>query len=91
MSMKSITMMPPMSLRRSCLAVSLAASRLVFRIVFSWLLRPTYLRVLTSIATRASVWSMTSAPPDLSGTSLLVICAISDSMPYWSKIGVLPR
>ena len=35
MSMKSTTMMPPMSRSRSCFAISRAASRFVFRIVCS--------------------------------------------------------
>ena len=63
MSMKSITMMPPMSRSRSCRTVSSAASRLVLRIVSSRLFLPTNLPVLTSTAVSASVLSIVRYPP----------------------------
>ena len=65
MSMKSITMMPPRSRNRIWRTISLIASTLVLTIVSSSrVVLPTYLPVLTSIATSASVWLMTIEPPD---------------------------
>src|ERR1019366_7228264 len=56
MSMKSTTMMPPKSRRRIWRTISLMASVLVLTMVSSRRLDlPTYLPVLTSMATRASV------------------------------------
>src|SRR4029453_5491873 len=68
MSMKSTTMMPPMSRRRSWRAISTAASRLFLNPVSSRLERPTFLPVLTSMTVSASVRSMISDPPDGSQT-----------------------
>src|SRR5580700_147315 len=64
MSMKSITMMPPMSRSRSWRATSSAASRLLRNTVSSRFVLPTFLPVLTSITVRASVRSMISEPPE---------------------------
>ena len=58
MSMKSMTMMPPMSRSRSCRAISSAASRLLRNTVSSRFDVPTFLPVLTSITVSASVCSM---------------------------------
>src|SRR5581483_7327621 len=56
MSMKSMTMMPPRSRRRICRTISGMASRFVFRMVSSRrAVLPTYLPVLISMATSASV------------------------------------
>ena len=63
MSMKSMTTMPPMSRRRSCLAISSAASRLLRNTVSSRFDVPTFLPVLTSMTVSASVCSMISEPP----------------------------
>ena len=68
MSMKSHTTRPPRSRRRSCRAISTAASRLDWREVFSGLPDWFAFPELTSIATRASVGSMTMEPPEGSGT-----------------------
>ena len=64
MSMKSITMSPPMSRSRSCRAISSAASRLVWNAVCS-MSEPRVARAeLMSTDTSASVWSMTMEPPE---------------------------
>ena len=68
MSMKSMTMMPPMSRRRSWRATSSAASRLLRKTVSSRLVLPTFLPVFTSITVSASVRSMISEPPEGSQT-----------------------
>ena len=68
MSMKSITIRPPRSRRRNWRATSSAASRLV-RAAVSSMSAPLVARAeFTSIATRASVWSITMAPPEGNGT-----------------------
>ena len=80
MSMKSITISPPMSRRRSCRAISSAASRLVLRAVAS-MSPPRVARAeLMSIETSASVWSMTRLPPEGSVT----LCEYADSI--WLSI-----
>ena len=58
MSTKSMTMIPPMSRRRSWRAISSAASRLLRSTVSSRLRSPTNLPVLTSMTHIASVFSM---------------------------------
>ena len=58
MSMKSMTMMPPMSRSRSWRGISRAASMFVRKMVSSWFFLPVKRPVFTSIATSASVWSM---------------------------------
>ena len=78
MSMKSMTMMPPMSRRRSWRAISSAASRLLWNTVSSRLDVPTFLPVFTSMTVSASVCSMISEPPDGSQTlrsSALCTCS----------------
>ena len=78
MSMKSMTMIPPMSRSRSCLAISSAASMLLWKTVSSRFDLPTFLPVLTSITVSASVCSMISDPPDGSHTlrsSALCTCS----------------
>ena len=66
MSMKSITIMPPRSRRRIWRTISGTASRLVLTMVSSSRADlPTYLPVLMSMATSASVWLMTIDPPTL--------------------------
>ena len=69
MSMKSMTMMPPMSRSRSWRTISSAASMLLRVTVCSRLPpEPTNLPVLTSTTVIASVRSITSEPPDGSQT-----------------------
>ena len=68
MSMKSITMMPPMSRSLSWRATSSAASRLLRKTVSSRFVLPTFLPVFTSMTVRASVRSMMSEPPEGSHT-----------------------
>ena len=63
-SIKSTTTKPPRSLNLSCRAISLAASKLVFRAVFSIFLSDVFLPEFTSIATSASVVLITIDPPD---------------------------
>ena len=62
--MKSITTNPPRSLNLNCLAISLAASKFVFKAVLSIFLSEVSFPELTSIATRASVVFITIDPPD---------------------------
>jgi hypothetical protein len=64
MSMKSMTIRPPRSRRRSWRASSSAASRLVLKRVSSISAPLVERPELTSTATSASVWSMTMAPPE---------------------------
>ena len=64
MSMKSTTIRPPMSRRRSWRATSAAASRLVRKAVSSGFGPRTEPPEFTSIAVSASVPSMTMLPPD---------------------------
>ena len=60
MSMKSMMMMPPRSRSRIWRTISLIASTFVLTMVSSSrAVLPTYLPVLMSIATSASVWLMT--------------------------------
>ncbi len=88
MSMKSITIIPPMSRRRSCRAISSAAFRFTSRALDSWsglalLLFPE----LTSITCRASVCSIIIYAPLLNDTVFpkeLLICLV---MLKLSKIG----
>ena len=69
MSMKSMTMRPPRSRSRIWRATSSAASMLVRNAVSS-MSEPRVARAeFTSMATSASVWSMTMAPPEGSGTT----------------------
>ncbi len=63
-SIKSTIIIPPRSLRRSCLAISSAASKLVFSAVSSIPLSLTLFPEFTSIDTSASVGSMTIYPPE---------------------------
>ena len=69
-SMKSITIMPPISLNLNWLVITSAASRLVLSIVWDELLPLVNLPVFTSMEVRASPWSITIKPPDLSQTFL---------------------
>ncbi len=64
MSIKSITIRPPMSRMRSCRAISLAASILVSRAVSSICFFPVDREELTSMDVSASVGSKTMAPPE---------------------------
>ncbi len=81
MSMKSMTMMPPMSLSLSCRTISSAASRLFLVTVCSrlppW---PVNLPVFTSMTVIASVVSITSEPPLGSQTFLSSALAICSSI-----------
>ena len=63
MSMKSMTINPPMSLSLNCFPISVAASRFVLNAVSSISLPLVDLAELISIATKASVWSITIEPP----------------------------
>ena len=69
-SIKSITTRPPISLSLSCLPISIADSIFVFTAVSSISLPPVAFAELTSIATKASVWSITIDPPLGRETSL---------------------
>ena len=81
MSMKSMTMMPPMSRSRSWRTISSAASRLFLVTVSSRLPpEPTNLPVLTSTTVIASVRSMTSEPPEGSHTLRSIALASDSSM-----------
>ena len=83
MSMKSTTMMPPMSRSRSWRTISSAASRLFLVTVSSRLPpEPVNLPVLTSTTVIASVRSMTSEPPEGSQTLRSSPLAICSSMRY---------
>jgi hypothetical protein len=64
MSMKSMTIKPPRSRSRNWRAISSAASRLVLNAVCSMSVPRVARAEFTSIATSASVWSMTIAPPE---------------------------
>ena len=66
--MKSITTKPPRSLNLSCLAISTAASKFVFRAVFSIFLSDVFFPEFTSTATSASVVLITIEPPDFNFT-----------------------
>ena len=82
--MKSITTRPPRSRRRSWRATSSAASRLVWNAVSS-MSPPLVARAeLTSIAVSASVWSMTSAPPEGRRTVRSYAFSICDSI--WKRL-----
>ena len=67
-SIKSITIRPAKSLRRSCRATSSEASKFVLRAVSSIDASLVALPELTSIATSASVMPITIYPPDFSWT-----------------------
>ena len=76
MSMKSMTIKPPTSRKRSCRATSSAASRLVVKAVSS-MSAPLVARAeLMSIAISASVGSKTTEPPEGSLTVRLKALAI---------------
>ena len=64
MSMKSITIIPPISRKRNWRAISSAASRLLWNTVSSRLDLPTFFPVFTSITVSASVCSIMSEPPE---------------------------
>jgi len=59
MSIKSITIKPPISLSLSCLAISLADSRFTLRMAWPWLSLGILCPLLTSITCIASVDSIT--------------------------------
>ena len=59
-----MTVSPPKSLNLSCLAISSAASRLVFKAVLSILRCNVFFPELTSIAMSASVVLITMDPPE---------------------------
>ena len=61
--MKSMTISPPISRSLNCFPISTADSRFVFKAVSSISLPPVALAELISIATNASVWSITIDPP----------------------------
>ena len=69
--MKSITTKPPRSLNLSCQAISTAASKFVFKAVFSIFLSDVFFPEFTSIATNASVVFITIEPPDCNLTDKL--------------------
>ena len=70
MSIKSMIISPPISLSFICLAISSAASKLVWKAVSSILSRRVAFAELTSTAVKASVASITIEPPDGRRTSL---------------------
>ena len=87
MSMKSMTMIPPMSRKRSSRATASAASRLLRYTVSSRFDAPTFLPVLTSMTVSASVRSTMIDPPD--GNHTLRSSALWSCSCTWnfSKIG----
>ena len=91
MSMKSTTMIPPMSRSRSWRTISSAASRLFLVTVSSRLPpAPVNLPVLTSTTVIASVRSMTSEPPDGSHTLRSSALASCSSTRYAAKTSPSP-
>ena len=87
--MKSITMMPPMSRKRSWRMISRHASRFVLSVVSPRNRFPTKRPVLTSITVMASVWSITKWPPDGNSTRRVSALRASPSMPNASKSELL--
>ena len=87
MSMRSSTTSPPRSRRRSWRAISSTASWLVLKALVSASRAARLLPLLTSTATRASVLSITRAPPLGRGTSRALMLAICGSMPVRSNTG----
>ena len=86
-SMKSITIMPPMSLSLNCLAIVSAASKFTFNAASSWFETLLVLPLFTSIACKASVcWMITYPPLDI-GTVSPNKSWSCFSIPYTSKIG----
>ena len=85
-SMKSMMITPPMSRSRSWRQTSTAASVLVRRAVASALAVDRSRPELTSMATSASVCSITSEPPDGSGTVAAAMPSISCSRPNASNM-----
>ena len=82
--MKSITIKPPKSRRRSWRAISTAASMLVLKAVSS-ISPPLVAREeLMSMAVSASVMSMTMTPPEGSVTSRWKAVSIWDSI--WNRV-----
>ena len=88
MSMRSFTITPPRSRRRSWRAISSTASWLVWNALVSLSRALRERPEFTSIATSASAWSMTSAPPDGSGTSRAWIRSTWRSTSNAWKIGM---
>ena len=84
--MKSITKRPPRSLILHCLAISSAASKLVFSAVSSISLPFVDLAEFISIDISASVWSITIDPPDGNDTSLLKAFSREVSLPSGGSI-----
>ncbi len=80
MSMKSQTMMPPISRKRTWRAISAAASIFVLTIVSSRFLPPVNLPEFTSMTVSASVVSMTIEPPDGSFAVGFISFATSSSI-----------
>ena len=76
-----MTMRPPKSLNLTCLPISAAASKFVFRAVSS--ISPPFVDFaeLISIEVRASPESITNEAPDFSLTSLENADSILDSIP----------
>ena len=91
MSMKSTTSNPPRSRSRSSRAMTRAASTLVFSAVSSWLLPLVDLPLLTSMAVRASVGSMTMLPPDGRRTLRRWIASSCSSTLWWVNRGTRPE
>ena len=84
-SMKLITIKPPISLSRNWIAITSTASRFALKAVSS-ILAPLVARAeLISIAVNASVASNTIAAPDLSVTSLLKTFFTCDSTFIWAN------
>ena len=84
MSIKSITTKPPMSRKRNWRAISSAASKLVFNAVSSMSLPLVARAELMSIETKASVGSITMAPPEGRVTSRWKAVSICDSI--WKRL-----
>ena len=88
MSMRSFTITPPRSRRRSCRAISSTASWLVWNAFVSLSRALRERPEFTSMATSASAWSITSAPPEGSGTSRAWIRSTCRSTSNAWKIGM---
>ncbi len=87
-SMKSMTMMPARSRRRIWRAASVAASKFVFRAVFSTLCSFVDFPEFTSIATSASVGLITRDPPEGKIAFVLNIDSRCFSISYFWNIGI---
>ena len=85
-SMKSTSIMPPISRKRSWRIISSAASIFSLYTVSARFISPTKLPVFTSITVMASVLSITRKPPDCSWTVRPFSCSKASVTPLSLKI-----